>query len=343
MSKRKFHIVLGTTIWLIALAGVVVLFFSGMHARHLSPVRHVRVSISGSKGTHFVSEDYIQNLIRSGAATDLGNSPHRVNLRAVEALLRKEAWVKDANLYIDNNQTIHADITERSPVARIFHADGTSRYMDESGYLLPLSQTVREDLPVFTGLVFHPATAKLSTDTAMPLVYLSNLLQKDIFWQKQAAQIEVLPGQRFIMFPSVGAHQIILGDTSRMKDKLDRLRIFYKQVFAKQSPYKYSILNASFGNQVVAVLRSDTQAVTSDGRVALMLMNELVEKEKRDAEAMAIENTADRGRVVKDVDDSERRLKQVNQLKTVTENSKSNYKTGGNKPKALLPASIKNN
>src|SRR5690606_14644499 len=72
------------------------------------------------------------------------------DLHLIEDRLRKEVWVKDAELYFDNTRKLQVRITERVPVARIFSTGGGSFYIDSTGKKLPLSAKRSARLPVFT-------------------------------------------------------------------------------------------------------------------------------------------------------------------------------------------------
>ncbi|MCH5600880.1 cell division protein FtsQ/DivIB [Niabella ginsengisoli] len=69
----------------------------------------------------------------------------------IEDLLEQSSWVYNADLYFDNNDILHANVTERKPLARVFTDRGESFYIDEAGKHIPLSEKVSLDLPVFTG------------------------------------------------------------------------------------------------------------------------------------------------------------------------------------------------
>ena len=45
-------------------------------------------------------------------------------LRKAEEQLKNNAWIKDAELFFDNHQILHVNISEREPVARVFTISG---------------------------------------------------------------------------------------------------------------------------------------------------------------------------------------------------------------------------
>ena len=59
-------------------------------------------------------------------------------------------WIKDAELFFDNHQTLHVKIIEREPVARVFTVSGNSFYIDSTGLRLPVNENATARVIVFT-------------------------------------------------------------------------------------------------------------------------------------------------------------------------------------------------
>ncbi|ULT43125.1 hypothetical protein KRR40_06350 [Niabella defluvii] len=55
----------------------------------------------------------------------------------IEDLLEQSSWVYNADLYFDNNNILHANVTERKPLARVFTNLGASFYIDEAAKQIP--------------------------------------------------------------------------------------------------------------------------------------------------------------------------------------------------------------
>ncbi len=75
---------------------------------------------------------------------------HSIDLASMETALKKSQWIKNAELFFDNNNVLEVRITEREPIARIFTTSGSSFYIDSSLARLPLSDKFSPRLPVFT-------------------------------------------------------------------------------------------------------------------------------------------------------------------------------------------------
>ena len=53
-----------------------------------------------------------------------GQKKSSLNLLKIEQLLKNNVWIKDAELYFDNQDVLHVSVTEREPIARIFTITG---------------------------------------------------------------------------------------------------------------------------------------------------------------------------------------------------------------------------
>lgn len=347
MSKRKIYRILGNTVWLLLIAGVVVLMFTSMQVRETKPCAGVIINIDAVEGKIFIEEKDVRNMLAASVGGNLKSDIHQFDLRKMEERLRKEIWIQDAQLYVDNEAVLHVNIQERVPLARIFDTQGSTFYIDSAGMQLPISRSDRAEVPVFTGLPALNNNNKAMHKQAIAAVLkVVSAMQQDEFWDAQAAQIEYMPGNRFELYPAIGFHTVDLGDTSDMKNKLQRLKLFYQQVMAKQPIDAYSRISVAFKNQIVASKGADSLR-SVDAAQALKLFNQLVEQSKNEVNATAIEMTDGQGRIVQEAETGiKTELPATTNNKTPTTNNKpitpknnDSVKT----PKAILSPNNNNN
>ena len=96
--------------------------------------KEVLVHIKGVGGVEYVSKKEILKTI-SGGRPDLmkGQLVKTFDLQQLEELLERNLWIRNAELFFDNNDQLHVDVTEREPVARVFRVNGQSFYIDDMG------------------------------------------------------------------------------------------------------------------------------------------------------------------------------------------------------------------
>ena len=224
----------------------------------------VEVRILGSKRYHALEEQQILNQAIVDRKVDLKRTPiGEMDLNGMEEALKKDPWILDAQCHIENKWIVnaagqkenqyylHIDIEQRIPVARMFTKDNSSYYIDKGYHPMPLPKQFNFYTPVVTNVPYLGKDS-LGDVIRQEILYVVNTLQKDSFWSAQSAQIMLNDQYKFELMPVAGNQRIILGDTSRLKDKLENVYLFYVHVLNKIGWDKYEVLDARFANQVVA-------------------------------------------------------------------------------------------
>jgi cell division protein FtsQ len=171
---------------------------------------------------------------------------------AMEDKLKKDSWIKKAEVFFDNNDILRIAITERDPAARIFTLGGNSFYIDSSGTQLPLTNKLAVRLPVFTN--FPAEKIKLTGTDGLLVKQIKKIDQfilSDSFWSAQIAQIDITPNRTFELVPVVGNHVIVFGEGNDCEKKFHRLFIFYKDVLSKTGFDKYARVDVQYDGEVI--------------------------------------------------------------------------------------------
>jgi cell division protein FtsQ len=240
----------------------------------------IDVQISGSDREMFINEEDIRLLLNSNGNIE-GQPIKNIDLKALESYLKKNVWIKNAELYLDNNQLLKVKIVERIPVARVFTVSGNSFYLDSSGLKMPLSERLSIRVPVFTNFPSDKDVLSLSDSSMLQcIVKLGKFISQDTIRMAQVSQIDILLNAEFEIVPSIGNQIIELGDTSDLDKKFIKLITFYKQTVFDNTINNYSKIYLQFKNQVVAVKRDFQKAVNDStnskvGKSETGLKNEL--------------------------------------------------------------------
>lgn len=266
MSSKKFSWkkFLLATVWTAVGAGTIVVLVAAAQNQRGKHCKDVLVTIKGIDGTEYVSKKQILKTI-SGGRPDMmkGQLIRTFDLQQLEELLETNLWIRNAELFFDNNDVLHVDITEREPVARVFRVNGQSFYVDELGTQLPVTNDQIARVPVFTSFP-DETTAQREKDSVLQqqVKEMGHYILKNDFWMAQVDQLNI-NNYEFELIPKLGNHVILFGNGTSIEPKFNRLLLFYKQIMNKTGWNYYSALDVRYDKQLVAVRRDSASLFKS--------------------------------------------------------------------------------
>ncbi|MEP6713609.1 MAG: hypothetical protein ABJA37_14380, partial [Ferruginibacter sp.] len=274
MSDKKLNIkkILSGLLWVTIGIGTVVLLIAAVKRKDAKHCKGIEINISGANNNFFIDKKDVLAVINRFTDEAAGKAIESFNLRQMEAALEEDVWIKNAELFFDNNNILQADVEEREPVARIFTLAGNTFYIDSSAMMLPLSEKFSARVPVFTDF---PSEAKfLSAPDSSLLADIRNMsmeLQADSFLMAMIDQVDITPQRNFEMIPKIGNQLIEFGDASDAPAKFKKLKLFYKNIMLKAGWNRYSNINLQYDNQVVAKIKGK-EDIAADSLRTLQLM-----------------------------------------------------------------------
>lgn len=271
-TYRKLRRVLVIGGWSLLALGCVVVLVAAIRRQNNALCSGIEIDIEGT-GNFFIDKSEIRALLTDNGKRKLVGFPMEgISIRRLEARIEKSPWVKNAELFFDNNHVLQVKVEEREPVARVFTTGGESFYMDTAGARLPLSDHFASRLPVFTSF---PSDKKKLTQADSLLLgqisVVSQYLAAHTFWMQMVQQLDITADRQFELVPTIGDHIVRLGDTSLLDNKFSKLFIFYKQVLQQVGWNKYAALDVRYGQQVIGVRRDAQMPVTDTSRANAML------------------------------------------------------------------------
>lgn len=260
--------------WILAGVGTVVLMGAAMQKKNRKTCTDIKIEITGIEENMFIDEKDVLELVNQNRKV-IGAPIAMLNLRSMETALEKNPWVKNAEMFLDNQQVLQIQIEERQPVARVFTIQGGSFYLDSAGVRLPLSEKLSARVPMFTG---YPSDklklAKPDSLLLRDMVKLGQFILADSFWTAQIAQIDIEPGRQFELVPVFGDHIVSIGNTEDLEAKFNRLYTFYKQAWLQHGIHYYEKINVQFDKQVVAV-KKGMSGMRQDSTAAMQLIKQM--------------------------------------------------------------------
>jgi cell division protein FtsQ len=289
--KVNIRKILFLSLWMVAGGFLLVLLVAAINKKNHAVCSGIAIKING--GTIlFLDRQDVLNAIAPGKSNPYKGRPlTSFNLNRLEEVLKRNVWVRDADLFFDNNGLLHVTIDERAPIARVFTAEGNSYYIDSACVHLPLNDKMAVKLPVFTGFPSEKTVLRGADSVLMQQVkQLSLYMMKDTFWLAQVQQVAITGNRSFDMMPVIGNHTIVFGDGNDYEAKFHRLLLFYRQVAARVGFERYSAVNVAYAGQVIGVKKGTVSKV--DSLQALKNIQALIEASHR-APADTLSTTVD--------------------------------------------------
>jgi cell division protein FtsQ len=265
--------------------GTIVLFGAAMIIKNHKACTDIKVEITGADEHLFIDEKDVKDLINEHSNLE-NKKMNEVNLKAIETELEKTPWVKNAELFFDNNQILQVRIEERQPVGRVFTVEGSSFYIDSSGVRLPLSDKLSARVPMFTNFPSDKAVMAASdSELLQGVVQMGKFITADSFWRAQIAQVYITPQGTFELTPTVGNQTIVFGDADDLDNKFNNLYTFYKKAWLQNGINTYSKLDVRFENQVVGVKRGAEISVADTAKANAAIQALMIDKSTVKAKA----------------------------------------------------------
>ncbi|MEI9807796.1 MAG: hypothetical protein WDO16_07910 [Bacteroidota bacterium] len=262
-TGKAIRTILFVTMWVAIGGGMLTLLIAAIGKQKRDHCKDYTISIKGVQDNFFVDQKDVLKLLKAAAKGEVkGQKKSTLNLQQMEKLLEENIWIKDAELYFDNQEVLHVSILEREPIARVFTIAGKSYYLDKDEKRMPLSDKMSAKVPVFTGFP-EKILGKRDSVLLHNVKDAATFILNDPFWMSQVAQVDITAERNFEMTPVVGNHTVILGDGENMERKFHRLFVFYKNVLSKTGFDKYKAINVQYAGQVVGIRNNGTKKDTA--------------------------------------------------------------------------------
>ncbi len=139
-------------LWCLLGGSGLAILIAAINAKNSSLCQGLEIEINGGGKAKFLNKKEIVSMLENEGLKDLSNKKiASFDLLRMEGILRKNNWIRDAQLYFDNNQKLKIRIQERQAVARFFTVSGNSYLIDSGGVQMAMAEKTAFRLPVFTG------------------------------------------------------------------------------------------------------------------------------------------------------------------------------------------------
>lgn len=217
-------------------------------------IKDISIKIDNLQENHFLDEGDILDLMQLRKENLAGTSIDAINLKGIEKKIRKQPFIKNANLYSDLKGNLVVRVELRRPIARIVRNDGPDGYIAEDGTIMPVSEKFTSRVILVSG-GFVPKMLEQSNmnskEDSRQILELINNIRADQFWSAQIAQLDIDSKVRVTLYPQVGDERIEFGKPDDLEVKFRKLMIFYKEILPRSGWNKYNRVNLEYEGQIV--------------------------------------------------------------------------------------------
>ncbi len=266
MKKLNYNRILVTVLWIIAIAGLTASLSFVSKSENNIVANSLNITIHNNEENLFLSETDIENFFNDRKDSILSFQYKNINIPDLERALNSHPAIENSEVSGDINGEIKINVTQRTPVLRIFNKDGESYYIDSQTKLMPLNDNYSARVIIASGEIFEPFARryqysinqikknKLFSEVSLldDIYDVSKYINQDSVLIQLIHQINVNSDKELELFPAIGNHKIIFGNAQNIAEKFNKLKLFYIEGLNKSDSWtKYSTINLKYKNLVV--------------------------------------------------------------------------------------------
>ncbi len=204
----------------------------------------IEIEIDAPLEKQLLSDAIIQDKLDLWYSNGLsGVQRSSINLMEVEDKIETLPAVKNAEVSLDLNGVLSIEVEQRIPLVRIIPESGNSFYLDASYTKIPDQDIEVARVPIANGRFSEAMIKKVYT--------LSTYVQENAFIKALTEQIFVNTKGDLVIIPKIKNQQIIIGDTTDVPEKFQKLIDFYNEGLNKIGWDSYRTINLKYKDQVV--------------------------------------------------------------------------------------------
>jgi cell division protein FtsQ len=189
----------------------------------------------------FITHETVSKLLIQNQQSVTNKPKEIIDLNRLENAITANHMIKEAQVFIDVDGKITAEIEQKKPLARV--STNASFYLDDTGSYMPLSTNYTARVPLITGTVYKSELANVFT--------IAKKVQQDDFLKKHVVEIHQNDNKSIDLKFRLHDFTIHLGSLKSLDKKINNLKAFYQKAMRDNTLNEYSVVNLKFDNQVI--------------------------------------------------------------------------------------------
>lgn len=189
----------------------------------------------------FVTHEAVSKLLIQNHESVFNKPKETIALNDLESALNANVMIKQAQVYINVDGTLTAEIEQKKPIARV--NTNASYYIDDEGSYMPLSTNYSSRVPLVTGFVTKNELYNVSI--------IAKRIQNDEFLKSHVTEIYQHENGNIDLKFRLHDFRIQIGSLDQLDKKINNLKAFYKKAMKDDTLDNYSVVNLKFDKQVI--------------------------------------------------------------------------------------------
>lgn len=226
----------------------------------------VRVNLIIPGDDTLITLPEINTLIENRWGSLKGKEIALINIESLRNSILSSPYVDSCEIFLTVNKTIDITVIQRIPLLQFYNTNNSRYLMGRKGEIMPYPAVRGLYLPVASGMIYDEfdfenkpvySTNQCSKTSGLREIYhISKSINEDEFLRIMIDQVYLTERGDFELIPKVGTQIVLLGDTTRMSSKLEKLNAFYKDIIPKSGWEYYKKVDLRFENQIVCTKNS---------------------------------------------------------------------------------------
>ena len=249
----------------LSIIGIFVLVFTVNRSHNNTVLSKPKIIIQVDGENAFLTEKEILNRLLLKKLVFKGQKKGEFKIQETEGFIRKMSEVKNCRVFSVQGGVWQIEVELRAPIARVFNVNKESFYLDKDGYIINGISTHTARVLLFSGNIkdLHstPGVPNIINNESLKskhiiddIYRISNYVCNDAFFQALIGQVFVNDKNEFVLIPIIGDQLVQFGSAaseSEVKNKFDRLKIFYNNAMSYEGWNKYSEIILKYDGQIV--------------------------------------------------------------------------------------------
>jgi cell division protein FtsQ len=212
----------------------------------------------------YVSSDDLKASVRIGYHELQGTNISEINLVKVKEIIEKNPFVKKVKVYKSLDGEIIAEVEQREPLLRLFNASGKAFMIDDGGDVMPVPDNsglsvicaggnlnIEPDSFMGASIHSHAYADQLVFKQLNSVFIVASALHSSENFSELISQIYVNEDNEIELIPVIGDFSVFFGMPEQTNEKLDKLHIFYTQLFPYINMNDYRNIDLTISNQLI--------------------------------------------------------------------------------------------